>query len=308
MNLVIFAVGALCFIGLVSAVLLATAAQKFHVDVDPKVQAVLDALPGANCGACGNPSCFSAAEAIAEGRAPITTCIAGGQSVADHIAAVMGADACAIVAVVSCRHCGGGTNATKAYAYGGIGSCNAVAKLAGGVLDCSFGCLGYGDCVRACPFDAMELDARGLPVIDLAKCTGCGICVTECPRGKSANLLELIPVEGAVAMRCSSRDRIKERRGYCTKCCIACKKCERACPSDAIHVLDGLAVVDYEKCTACYSCVAVCPQDCIDVTGRDAVLLAKLTDGAAAGFEGFTSTVAVDAEAAEVVEEESLQS
>jgi electron transport complex protein RnfB len=300
MNLVIFAVGALCFIGLVSAVLLATAAQKFHVDVDPRVQAVLDVLPGANCGACGNPSCFSAAEAIAEGRAPITTCVAGGQSVADHVANVMGADSCAITAVVSCRHCGGGTNAVRAYEYGGVASCNAVSKLAGGSLDCPYGCFGYGDCVRACPFDAMSLDGRGLPVVDLAKCTGCGICITECPRGRSANLLELIPDKGAVAVRCSSRDKVKARRGYCTMTCIACKKCEKACPSDAIHVIDGLAVVDYEKCTACYSCVAVCPQVCIDVTGRDAILLAKLVDGAAGGFEGFTAeTVAVTADAEE---------
>jgi len=299
MTIVIFAVGALCFIGLLSAVLLATAAQKFHVDVDPRVQAVLDVLPGANCGACGNPSCFSAAEAIAEGRAPVTTCVAGGQAVADHVANVMGADACEINAVVACRHCGGGTNATRAYAYGGVASCNAVSKLAGGSLDCAFGCLGYGDCVRACPFDAMALDQRGLPVIDLAKCTGCGVCVTECPRGRSAHLLELLPEKAAVAVRCSSRDKIKDRRSFCTMSCIACKKCERACPSDAIHVIDMIAVVDYEKCTACYTCVAVCPQDCIDVTGRDAVLLAKLTDGAASGFEGFTA-----APAAEAVEEE----
>lgn len=302
MNLGIFAVGALAFIGLVSAVLLATAAQRFHVDVNPHVQAILDVLPGANCGACGNPSCFAAAEAIADGRLPISTCVAGGQAVADHIAAVLGADACAITAVVSCRHCGGGVNATRSYEYGGVASCNAVQKLAGGSLSCSFGCLGYGDCVRACPFDAMVLDARGLPVIDLAKCTGCGVCVTECPRGRSHNLLELIGENGAVAVRCSSRDRVKDRRAYCTMCCIACKKCEKACPSDAIHVINGLAVVDYDKCTACYSCVAVCPQDCIDVTGRDAVLLAKLTDGAAAGFEGFTS--AEPASVADVAEEE----
>lgn len=289
MTIVLYAVGALCLIGLVSSVLLATAAQKFHVEVDPRVQAVLDVLPGANCGACGNPSCFAAAEAIVEGRAPVTTCVAGGQSVADHVASTLGQDAVAVLAVVSCRHCGGGTNATRAYEYGGVASCNAVAKLAGGSLECPFGCLGYGDCVRACPFDAIALDDRGLPVVDLAKCTGCGVCVTECPRGRSANLLELVPDKGAVAVRCSSRDKVKARRDYCTKSCIACKKCERACPSDAIHVIDMLAVVDHEKCTACYSCVAVCPQDCIDVTGRAAPRAAATIDGAAGGFDGFVA-------------------
>ncbi|MDO8915696.1 MAG: RnfABCDGE type electron transport complex subunit B [Coriobacteriia bacterium] len=290
--LILKAVGALSLIGAVSAILLGTAAQKFHVDVDPKVQRVLDALPGANCGACGNPSCFGAAEGIAEGRLPVTTCIAGGQEVADAIAEAMGQDACAVAAVTSCRHCGGGTNAKLAYAYGGVRSCNAASKLAGGSLLCPYGCLGYGDCVRACPFDAMSLDERGLPIVDLVKCTGCGICVTECPRGKSGNLLELIPVTGTVAVRCSSRDKIKARRDSCTMSCIACKKCEKACPSDAIHVIDMLAVVDYEKCTACLSCVAVCPQNCIDVTGRASKQPAAVTDGAAGSFAGFAPTLA----------------
>jgi len=293
--LIVKAVGALSLIGIVSAVLLATAAQKFHVDVDPMVQRILDALPGANCGACGNPSCFAAAEGISEGRLPITSCVAGGQEVADAVAGVMGQDACAIAAVVSCRHCGGGTNAVKAYEYGGVASCNAVSKLAGGSMLCPNGCFGYGDCVRACPFDAMSLDERGLPVIDLAKCTGCGICVTECPRGRSGNLLELVPDGGAVAVRCSSRDKVKARREYCTMSCIACKKCERACPSDAIHVIDMLAVVDYEKCTGCLSCVEVCPQDCIDVTGRTSGKAASVTDGASRSFEGFAPTVAAAA-------------
>lgn len=293
--LIIKAVGALSLIGVVSAVLLGTAAQKFHVDVDRKIQDVLDALPGANCGACGNPSCFAAAEGIAEGRLPVTTCVAGGQEVADAVAATLGEEACAVTAVVSCRHCGGGTNAKPAYEYGGVRSCNAVSKLAGGSMLCPYGCFGFGDCVRACPFDAMSLDERGLPVIDLAKCTGCGICVTECPRGNSGNLLELVGRTGAIAVRCSSHDKIKTRREYCTKACIACKKCERACPSDAIHVVDMLAVVDYEKCTGCLACVAVCPQDCIDVTGRASGKPASVTDGAAGSFEGFAPTVVVAA-------------
>jgi electron transport complex protein RnfB len=141
----------------------------------------------------------------------------------------------------------------------------------------------------------MTLDARGLPVIDPARCTGCGICVTECPRGKNGGLLALAPVAGAVAVRCSSRDKVKARREYCTKSCIACKKCERACPSDAIHVIDMLAVVDHTKCTACYACVAVCPQDCIDVTGSRAARAVTVTDGAAGTFEGFVATVSADA-------------
>ncbi len=287
--LVVKAVAALSLIGLISAVLLATAAQKFHVEVDPKVQQILDVLPGANCGACGHPGCFAAAEAIAGENAPVTACVAGGQEVASKVAHLMGADACDVETVVACRHCGGGTAAVHAFVYAGAESCNAAARLAGGELLCPYGCFGHGDCVVACPFDAMSLDERRLPVIDFAKCTGCGVCVTECPRGKTG-LLELVPEAAAVAVRCSARQRVKERREACPNSCIACKKCERACPSDAIHVIDMLAVVDYDKCTACYTCVEVCPQDCIDVTGMSAPEPASTLDGLADHFDGFSST------------------
>jgi Na+-translocating ferredoxin:NAD+ oxidoreductase subunit B len=304
MNLVIPSILALVLIGLISAVLLATAAQKFHVEVDPKVQAILDALPGANCGACGNPSCYAAAEAMAAGRAPITTCVAGGQSVADHVASVMGEDACEMVAVVSTRHCGGGTAAQHIFKYAGVESCNAVSKLAGGSLHCAYGCFGYGDCMRACPFDAITMDERQLPVIDLAKCTGCGVCVTECPRG-AADLLQLIDENGPVTVRCASHERVPGRKAGCPNCCISCRKCEKACPSDAIHVIDMLAVVDYDKCTACYACVEVCPPKCIDVTGMKSGLAAAVTDGRADTYEGFESCA--PAAAGEAAEEEAVE-
>src|SRR5574340_592559 len=111
--LIIKAVGALSLLGLLGAALLATASRKFHVEVDPKIEAILDVLPGSNCGACGNPSCFAAAERIASGEKPVNTCVAGGQAVADAVAALMGAETCEVKAVVSARHCGGGTNAVR---------------------------------------------------------------------------------------------------------------------------------------------------------------------------------------------------
>ena len=287
--LIIKAVGALSLIGILSTVLLGTAAQKFHVEVDPKVQHILDVLPGANCGACGNPSCFAVAEGIASGALQVTACVAGGQTVADHIAELMGAEKCAVGTVISCRHCGGGKAAVHAFEYAGVHTCQAVSKVAGGRLLCAYGCFGYGDCARACPFDAMHMDERGLPVIDMAACTGCGVCVRECPRG-AAGLLVLENAQAPVAVRCTSHDRIKERRAACPNSCIACKKCERACPSDAIHVIDMLAVLDVDKCTACMACVAVCPQKCIDVTGPSFGLTADVTDGKADDVPGFKLT------------------
>lgn len=283
-SIVLKAVGALSLIGLLSAALLATASRKFHVEVDPQVEAIFDALPGSNCGACGNPSCFAVAEAIAAGEKPANTCVAGGQSVADAIAALTGSGACEFKAVVSGRHCGGGVNAVRSHTYAGVASCAAANRLAGGPLACGAGCLGFGDCFRACPFDAISMDERGLPVIDVVKCTGCGICARECPRGQ-ISLLEMVPDQAPVIVRCNAHDKVKGRKANCTMCCIACKKCEKECPSDAIHVIDMLAVVDYEKCTGCGTCVTVCPQTCIDLYGRVAGVDAKAQDGKGPGAE-----------------------
>ncbi len=288
--LVIKAVAALSVIGLAAAAMLTAASRKFHVEVDPRVERVLSVLPGANCGACGNPSCFGAAEAIAQGALPVTACTAGGQAVADAVADVLGVEKCAVASIVSLRHCGGGRAATRSFDYAGVMTCAAVARLAGGDLECPAGCFGYGDCARVCPFDAIAIDTRGLPVIDLDRCTGCEVCVRECPRG-SIGLLVMAPEDGAVAVRCNSHDKPRARRDYCSMCCIACKKCEKACPADAIHIIDLLAVVDYDKCTACGMCVAVCPQECIDLTGRAAIAPAVMLDGRGPKVDGFLPVV-----------------
>ncbi len=290
------AVLALVAIGLIASAALAVASRRFHVEVDALVEGVLSVLPGSNCGACGSPSCFSAAEAMASGGAGVNACVAGGQRVADAIADALGLDRCEVLPVVSARQCGGGTRAERRFDAAGVRTCDSVHRLAGGDLVCPAGCLGYGDCVRACPFNAMSMDARGLPLIDPALCTGCGVCVKECPRGE-AGLLVLAPETGYIVVRCNSHDRPKPRKAYCAVSCISCKKCEKECPSDAIHVIDFLAVVDHDACTACGRCVVVCPQKCIDVTGARAPAAFTVTDGAGPEAPGFVA----EASSAQVV-------
>lgn len=280
MDLVLIAkaIGALSLIGLITSSILSTAAKRFHVEVDVRVSEVAAALPGSNCGACGRPSCFAVAEGMVAGEIEPNACVAGGQSVADEIAAILGAATCEMASVICARNCGGGANATRVYEYAGVPSCAAANRLAGGPIGCAYGCLGFGDCERACPFDAIAMDERGLPVIDPAKCTGCGICVRECPRGQ-IELLTLVPEAAPIVVRCNAHDKVKDRRGNCSMACIACKKCERECPHDAIHVVDMLAVVDYEKCTGCGTCVEVCPQKCIDFYGHRPGVDAVAADG-----------------------------
>jgi Na+-translocating ferredoxin:NAD+ oxidoreductase RNF subunit RnfB len=229
------------------------ASRVFRVHVDPRVGRIQHALPGSNCGACGFAGCSGFAKAIVHGSADVAGCIPGGDDVAHLVADIMGVEAETKEKRVAVLHCNGREVPDK-YEYDGIRTCQAASLLFGGPKECPFGCIGFGDCAKACPFDALHM-VDGFPEVDEAKCTSCGKCVVACPKG----LFELVSLKGLVHIRCESTDKGKAVRRYCKVGCIGCKKCETVCKFDAVHIEDNLARIDYEKCTSCGMCVKECP-------------------------------------------------
>ena len=218
---------------------------------------VIDADVCANCGACGYAGCADYAKAIVEKDAEVNLCIPGGAAAAAGAAKVMGKVAgatAAMKAVVACQ--GFDCNTNKKYEYQGVTTCAAASKMFAGPSACAFGCVGFGDCVAACKFDALQI-VNGVALVNMEKCTGCGACEKACPQG----LIQKVPFErqGAIAL-CSNRNPNKAAiLKQCKAGCIKCGKCEKQCKQDAIHLIDLTPVVDYTKCTACGDCVAGCP-------------------------------------------------
>jgi electron transport complex protein RnfB len=263
---VLYAVLTMGGIAIVLGVVLGVASIKFHVEIDPRVEHVINVLPGSNCGACGLPGCEGAAEAIVAGETPYDSCVAGGHEVAKQVAEILGVEAGEPdVPKVAMVACGGGRGQVETrFIYEGIHHCTAANQLVGGQLACGYGCLGFGDCAQACPFDALYMGEDHLPKVDRDKCTACGICITICPR----KIMQLIPVSAEYSLACNSLDKGKDVRKVCKVGCIACKICEKQCSVEppAIVVKDNLAYFDYATCTDCGICFEKCPNKCIQTT------------------------------------------
>ncbi|MBD3347998.1 MAG: Fe-S cluster domain-containing protein [Candidatus Eisenbacteria bacterium] len=257
---------------------LAVASRIFAVYRDPRVGQILECLPNANCGGCGFPGCQAYAEAAVARGEPPAACPPGGEEVARKVAEILGADVGEHVRKVAVVHCKGGrSTSVQSIDYEGIRDCRAAILVGGHPKACVFGCLGLGTCAAVCPFDAIELDDEGVVQVDIEKCTGCGKCVEACP----VNIIELVPVDMKVHIRCSSHDKGKKAKSVCDVACIGCQMCVKKCPSEAIHMEDNLAVIDYEKCTNCGVCAAVCPTNAIidDVQKRPVALIGSKCEG-----------------------------
>ncbi|MDR1836346.1 MAG: RnfABCDGE type electron transport complex subunit B [Treponema sp.] len=239
----------------------------FAVPEDPMTGRIREVLPGANCGACGFPGCDSYAAAITAGSAGTNACTAGGPSVAEKIAAITGKSGEMVVQTVSVIACQGSSLHTPLKGtYTGIKTCRG-AKLAGGTKLCSWGCLGFGDCVSVCKFDALEMSDLNLPKVNYAKCTGCGLCIGECPQGviKSAAREQ----KGAMVL-CSNKNPVKQMVAKtCKISCIKCGLCARNCPQQCISLDTHIPVVDLAKCNSCGTCAEKCPTKVFKIIERD---------------------------------------
>lgn len=259
MSAILVPVIVLGVIGLIFGFSLGFASKAFAVETDPKVDAIKKVLPGANCGACGYPGCDGCANAIVEGNAPVTACIVGGSSVAEKIANIMGAEAGDVVKQVATVLCQGDCDKAKdKYVYAGLRDCRAQNILAGGSKACSYGCLGCGTCVDVCDFDAIHI-VNGVALVDKEKCVACGACIKVCPKG----IIELVPYDNQVVVKCKSNDPGKVVRQNCSIGCIGCRICVKSCPEDAFSFENNLARINYDKCTNCNICAEKCPTKAI---------------------------------------------
>lgn len=265
MNVILIAVISLGAIALISAAILYIASKKFAVYEDPRIAQVGEVLPQANCGGCGYPGCSGFADACVKSDSlDGKFCPVGGQPVMAQIAEILGMTAEAtdpMVAVVRCN--GTCANRPRINTYDGARSCAIASSLYGGETGCSFGCLGCGDCVVACQFDAIHMNPEtGLPEVDEAKCTACGACVKACPK----NIIEIRP-QGKKSRRiyveCVNKDKGGVARKACAVACIGCGKCVKVCAFDAITLENNLAYIDANKCKLCRKCEEVCPQNTI---------------------------------------------
>jgi Na+-translocating ferredoxin:NAD+ oxidoreductase RNF subunit RnfB len=264
-QIIIYTIITLVAIGAVAAIILYFVAQRFKVYEDPRIDLVEEALPAANCGGCGYAGCRNFAEALVKSETfddlhfPV-----GGNETMAKVAEILGREAVEqdpLVAVVRCN--GQPQFRPRNNVYDGAISCAVAHSLYTGEGDCPHGCLGCGDCVAVCDFDAIHMNPEtGLPEVVDDKCTACGACVKACPR----DIIELRKKnkkDRKIFVSCINEEKGGVAKQYCSVACIGCSKCFKVCPYDAITMNNNLAFIDSVKCKLCRKCVPECPTDAI---------------------------------------------
>ena len=265
---IVIAIGILGGLGLIFGLVLAAASKVFYVETDPRLEKLNECLPGANCGGCGYAGCGGYAEAVLNGEAEIGKCASGGNECAQAMGEIMGIKVGEVARKVALVRCSGyrkvdaegkPQGARMKGEYEGFRDCLAASKIGGnGPLACKFGCLGFGNCVKACKYGAIQV-VDGVAKVDNEKCVGCMSCATACPR----NLIIPVDYDKHVVIACASEAKGAVTVRGCSQGCIGCGLCTKICPHDAIHVEKNLAVIDFTKCTSCGLCAAVCPKKLI---------------------------------------------
>ena len=268
MSFILSAVIVLGCIALVAAVILYVCSKRFAVKEDPRIAQVTEVLPGANCGGCGFPGCSGMADALVKGADAGSleglNCPVGGADVMGKVADLLGmaiANSDPMVAVVRCN--GTCELRPRIASYDGLKTCTAMNACGAGETGCGFGCLGCGDCVGACQFDAIRINSEtGLPEVDEEKCTACGACTKACPR----NIIELRkkgPKGRRIFVSCVNKDKGAVAMKACKSACIGCGKCQKECKFEAITIENNLSYIDFTKCRMCKKCVDACPTKAI---------------------------------------------
>ena len=264
---ILLAACVLAILAIAMAYVLGWANRAFHVEVDPKVEAIQDALPGANCGGCGYVGCSDYAEAVAAGDAEATLCAPGGAGTAQALAEIMGMEIGESLPYRAVMHCTARRdNRLLRTEYRGEPSCTA-ANLVAGIQGCTYGCLGMGDCARACGYDAIHV-IDGLATIDYAKCVGCKACSRSCPR----NLISMVPfkAEKMFVIGCSNKDLGNDAKAVCDMGCIGCKACTKVNPD--LFSMDGNVPVfnydGYEPDADLLPVLDKCPRESLIFVGR----------------------------------------
>lgn len=265
---ILIAIGILGGLGLIFGLVLAVASKVFYVETDPRLDELNECLPGANCGGCGYAGCGGYAEAVLKGEAAIGKCASGGDECAAKMAEIMGVKAEKTVRRVAMVRCSGykrkdaegkTIGLMEKGNYEGIHDCLAATKVGGrGHTICKYGCLGFGNCVEACKYDAIHV-VDGVARVDFDKCVGCMSCAAVCPRG----IISSVEYGEHIVISCSSHAKGNVTTRGCTLGCIGCGLCKKVCPKGAITLDRNLAVIDYTKCDNCGLCVNVCPKKMI---------------------------------------------